>query len=386
MMALPNQRTESVLAGMTAGLHFFGAVPREVWWDNPKTIATVILRGRERVLNPDYALLASHYRFQPRACMPAKAQEKPDAESGVKALQRRACTPVPAAADLEDLNRQLHRFCLSELDRTVSGRTQTIGERFDADRRQAIPLPAHRFDPCVSSAAVVDKYQTVRLDNNRYSVPREAAFRGVAVRAYTDRVVVLLADRVVAEHRRSYGRGELVLDPLHYLAALSARPGALDHGGVFKDWRLPPVFEQLRRRLELEHGPRAGVRHYVRVLQLLGRHPAARVTDATARLWRRVHLRAEDIEQKAETLAAADAPVVKFASPSARNPDAPADDAAPGFYVPPPDLGRFNRLLSSCQGDDHGRQDKSAAGPAAAAQPQGPAPADDAGRVRQAVT
>jgi len=39
MIGTPNQRTESVLRGMTAAFEFFGCVANEVWWDNPKTIA-----------------------------------------------------------------------------------------------------------------------------------------------------------------------------------------------------------------------------------------------------------------------------------------------------------------------------------------------------------
>lgn len=45
-MALPFERTEAVLEGMVAAFEFFGAVPREVWWDNPRTVATLILKGR----------------------------------------------------------------------------------------------------------------------------------------------------------------------------------------------------------------------------------------------------------------------------------------------------------------------------------------------------
>ncbi len=123
MIATPNQRTESVLHGMTTAFEHFGCVATEIWWDNPKTIATTVLRGRERVLNDDYATLASHYRFDPRACMPAKGQEKPDAESGVKALQRRACTPVPQVKDDDELNAHLLSFCQSEMTRKVSSET-----------------------------------------------------------------------------------------------------------------------------------------------------------------------------------------------------------------------------------------------------------------------
>ena len=43
VMALPFERTEPILEGMVAAFEFFGAVPKEVWWDNPRTVATLIL-------------------------------------------------------------------------------------------------------------------------------------------------------------------------------------------------------------------------------------------------------------------------------------------------------------------------------------------------------
>lgn len=60
VMALPFERTEAILEGMVAALDFFACVPREVWWDNPKTVATLILQGRERRLHPRYAAFAAH--------------------------------------------------------------------------------------------------------------------------------------------------------------------------------------------------------------------------------------------------------------------------------------------------------------------------------------
>ena len=99
-LALPFERTEAVLEGMVRAFEFFGAVPREVWWDNPRTVATSILLGRERRVNSQYAALASHYAFSPLFCMPARGNEKPDAESTVKAVQKRFATPVPRVADL----------------------------------------------------------------------------------------------------------------------------------------------------------------------------------------------------------------------------------------------------------------------------------------------
>src|ERR1700733_11592615 len=69
-LALPTERTEAILAGMVAAFEFFGRVPREVWWDNPKTVVRQIFKGRARRPNERYAALASHYAFEALFCMP----------------------------------------------------------------------------------------------------------------------------------------------------------------------------------------------------------------------------------------------------------------------------------------------------------------------------
>ena len=51
-MALPTERTESIPEGMKQGFEFFGCIPREVWWDNPRTVAEELLIGRDRRMNP----------------------------------------------------------------------------------------------------------------------------------------------------------------------------------------------------------------------------------------------------------------------------------------------------------------------------------------------
>lgn len=52
----------------------------------------------------------------------------------------------------------------------------------------------------------MDKYQTVALDRNRYSVPRRWAFQAVTVKAYVDRLEIVAAHQVIARHPRCYGR------------------------------------------------------------------------------------------------------------------------------------------------------------------------------------
>ena len=212
VLALPFERTEAILAGMVAAFEFFGCIPKEVWWDNPKTVATLILLGRQRQLHPRYAALASHYAFDPRFCMPARGNEKPDAESTVKAVQRRFATPVPRVADLDELNASLRQFCQAERERIVQSLSGPfkIGARFAEEEAAAAPLPDHEFDACViRPTASVDKYQTVAFDCNRYSVPRPFVDQLVTVKGYVDRVVIVAAGQVIATHVRSLQRSTL---------------------------------------------------------------------------------------------------------------------------------------------------------------------------------
>jgi hypothetical protein len=136
-----------------------------------------------------------------------------------------------------------------------------------------LSLPVHPFDACIREARNVDKYQTVAFDSNRYSVPRPYAFRPATVKAYVHRIEIAIDGQVVARHERCYERGQHVLDPLHYLSLLGRKPAYLDHTSVFKSWQLPAVFGDLRDKLEADHGAHVGARHFIRVLQLLGKHP-----------------------------------------------------------------------------------------------------------------
>ena len=73
---------------------------------------------------------------------------------------------------------------------------------------------------------------------------------------------------MIARHQRSYGREDFVFDPLHYLALLEQKLGALDQAAPLQGWALPDEFATLRRLLEARMG-KPGKREYVQVLRLL---------------------------------------------------------------------------------------------------------------------
>jgi transposase len=372
-VALPSEQTEAILAGMVQGFEFFGCVPWEVWWDNPTTVATAVLQGRQRTVQSRYAALASHYCFDPRFCMPARGNEKPYVEHSVYDLQRDWATPVPRVQDLAELNAYLRSCALAKRDHTMAGKTQTIGELFEQDQQAALPLRPRAFDPFVPETAKVDKYQTVRFDTNRYSVPRRWAFETVTIKAYVDRIEVVSGTSVIARHERSYARGEWIVQPQHYLAILGRRPAALDHSFVFAEWKLPACFDALRADLEAREGLVAGARQYVRVLQLLAEYPVQVVQEAITHSRQKPIVNADHIIATVRRLG--DRPVAGGDDLSSRTP------LGTSVALPIPTLNHFDLLLSPRQGvlDDDGQRTTVIGGAFEAS-----ASADDPGRVREA--
>lgn len=373
-LALPTERTEAVLHGLVEAFAFFGCVPHELWWDNPKTVAVHIAKGRDRTPHPRYAALASHYTFAPRFCMPATPTEKPRVEKRVQDLERQWATPVPCVADLDQLNTHLRGRCLAARDRTCGDNALSVAALFEHDRAAARPVPGHRFDACVIHPGQVDKYQTVRFDRNSYSVPRRWAFRTVDVKGYVDRIEVIGAGAAIATHVRSYGSGQKILDPLHFLGALERKPGALDHAPVYRDWRLPPAFAALRAALAERLGTGTGARHYIRVLQLLASHPVERLEGVIAGCLARGELDAAVITAATRRLTCDNAMSLDDSALS-------LDLAA--VAVRPTDLAQFDRLLSRDPGggDADVRRDHPAVAPE---QSEATEVADDAVRVGEA--
>jgi hypothetical protein len=80
--------------------------------------------------------------------------------------------------------------------------------------------------------------------------------------------VIACGAEIIARHVRSYEREDFVYDPLHYLALLERKTGALDQAAPLAGWDLPEVFAVLRRLLEARMG-KHGKREFVQVLRLL---------------------------------------------------------------------------------------------------------------------
>ncbi len=187
--------------------------------------------------------------------------------------------PIPVAASFEELNGKLLECCLKRQEERAARHAETIGERLVADVACLRPLPDAPFEPCEKRSARVSSTALVRYRGNDYSVPTAYGFQAVLVKGFVDEVVILCEGVQVARHPRVYGQGEFVYDPLHYLALIETKPGALDQAAALQGWDLPADFQHLRHLLEARMGSK-GKREFIQVLRLMEIAPKDTVASA----------------------------------------------------------------------------------------------------------
>ena len=166
-------------------------------------------------------------------------------------------------------------------------------------------------------------------------MPTQFAHHRVTAIGTVDVVRIVVGESVVATHRRSWGREGVFYGPVHYLALLERKPGALDFAAPLRGRELPVCFGVLRRRLEAELGG-PGTRQFIRVLRLLEWASPAELTRAV---------------EGALELGTADADAVRLILEHRR--ERPVGlfclDGRPHLKlvsVPPPDLGAYAGLAA----------------------------------------
>jgi hypothetical protein len=248
--AYPRETQEMVFDAHDRAFALFKGTCQRGIYDNMKTAVTTILVGKERLYNRRFLQMCSHYLVDPVACTPASGWEKGQVENQVGLVRERFFTPRLRFKNYDELNAWLLDKCIAyaRAHRHPEFTDRTIWEVFEAERPKLVPY-AGRFDGFHAVPASVSKTCLVRFDNNKYSVAANAVGRPVDVHAYADRIVIRQDGRIVAEHPRSFRRGDTVYDPWHYVPVLARKPGALRNGAPFKDWVLPAAMERVRRKL-----------------------------------------------------------------------------------------------------------------------------------------
>jgi transposase len=219
-----SQRKAEFYRGLVNALTFFGGSPRHLIFDNLKA-AVLNGSGRSACLHPEFLALCGYFCLQPVACARRDPESKGIVEGKVRYVKHNAL-----AGRADELLRFEDYLALAPYwrDQVANLRLHETTcerplDRFQQERTLLRPLPTIPFDSDEVVPAVVSPHARIAFDGNRYSVPPQFVRRPLTVRANRDELRLLHEGQVVAQHVRSYERGQLLVLPEHRLAALSLR-------------------------------------------------------------------------------------------------------------------------------------------------------------------
>ena len=347
-VAYSNQAQESFLDGHELAFDRFGGVPtRMVRYDNLKTAVLRQLLGRDRVENPRFIALRSHYGFDSFFCKPGieGAHEKGGVEGDIGRFRRRWLTPLPVFSSIAELNEYLEQCDGRDDGRVISAKPATVGALFAQEAPLLRPLPPGSFDAAETLSAKADAKSRICVRQSYYSVPARYAGRRVSVRLGARQVEVFAEGKRVAVHVRAIHRNSYVLELDHYLEVLQRKPGAFAGATALVSARTSGAFtpghqhfwDRARRQL----GDSGGTRALIEVLLLHRTLPA----DIVAQTMRHAILQKDfDLEHLA---------VFARTHVGSATPTVPITPLAATIHLPErqaPSLARYDQLLTAFGG------------------------------------
>jgi transposase len=225
-----DQSLENFLRGHVSAFEDLQGVARHLLYDNLRSAVTE-RHGNAVRFNLRLLELASHYHFSPRACRPARGNEKGAVERSVRYI-RDSFFAARSFTTLDDLNRQalVWRDEVAAHRRWPGDDRQTVAEAFGEEAKHLLPLPTHPFETDLVIPVRSHKTIYIRFDLNDYSIPPGSTGRALNLVASETTLRILDGAREVARHRRSYDRHRRIEDPAHVEELLAEKQRA--HGST----------------------------------------------------------------------------------------------------------------------------------------------------------
>lgn len=276
-----DQTLESFLRGHVLAFDALGGTPREILYDNLKSV--VLERTGDHIrFHPRVLDLAGHYHFAPKPCAPYRGNEKGKVERQIQYL-RHSFFAARRFASVDDLNAQLARWVETVAHaRRAPGHAdgRSVAALLAEERERLLPRPAHPMECDRVVAVSSGKTPYVRFDLNDYSIPHPLVRKPLTLVASERTVRVLDGQNEVARHERSYDRGRIIEDPAHIESLARDKRRAHDLRGRDLLRTTCKNADALLDALALRGEPLGG--QTARLLKLLERYGAAELDRALA--------------------------------------------------------------------------------------------------------
>ena len=226
-----NAQMENFLRGHVAAFEAWNGLPKVLLYDNLKS-AVLERRGDAIRFHPTLLALSAHYRFEPRPVAVARGNEKGRVERAIRYIRDNFFAGRHWQT-LAELNQQAEVWCqgISADRRCPENNDLTVKEAFLQEQPGLLTLPDNPFDTREKRQVIARKTPYIRFDLNDYSIAHPQVQKPLTVMADLQRVRILDGEELIAEHARSFDKGEQVEDEEHINALWLAKTNAKLHRG-----------------------------------------------------------------------------------------------------------------------------------------------------------
>jgi transposase len=214
----PRHSMEFFLEGHMEAYGEIGGIPHRGRYDNLKSV--VIRRTPAVVFNPQFLDFADHYGFSIHPCNPGRANEKGRVERVIRDIGR--FMSAETFVDMDDLNRKATLWRQERNRRIHRSTGKTPVEMLGEENLKALPqIP---YKPYRTKTAIVTPTGFVHFETNRYSLPSTFSHHPCSLMVYPRRLEIVIDNRIVATHPRSFLKNQKIEHPLHREKLIAITP------------------------------------------------------------------------------------------------------------------------------------------------------------------
>jgi len=210
----PFQNLVSLCQGHIEAFRYFGGITDTILYDNMKAI--VLSREEDKILwNPQFMDFASYYGFVPRLCLPGRKETKGKVERPYSYIR----TSFFAGESFDGFS-HLNEKARNWLDNVANVRIHATTGIVPYDRLKAENLHPLREEDYLLEQSETRKSSKdcyISFEGSRYSIPYQYSCRDLMVKLKGDDIRIFYGDQLIATHRVSYQKGQMITDPAHFL-------------------------------------------------------------------------------------------------------------------------------------------------------------------------
>ena len=213
-----NQGQRTFLDAHVRLFNEIGGVPQEIVYDNMRNVVSKFIGKTDKSLNEKLLQLSIYYGFDINVTNCFRGNEKGHVEGSVRFIRNKVFTTHYEFETIEDAEKHLAQRVV-ELNKN---------SKIEEEKSYLKPMKPD-LDLADVSVCSVDKYSTVRVENNFYSVPEVLVGKQVTVKTYLRDIEVYFNHKKMCEHKKKDGHLEYIIDIMHYLRTFKSKPGALNN-------------------------------------------------------------------------------------------------------------------------------------------------------------